>query len=141
MEQKNGYELAKQWFDFVFETDENITPMHTALYFWIVELNNRLKWCDVFGLPTDYSMRAIGTKTYKSYKKALKDLIRWGFIRLIAKSYNQYTCNQIALVKKSKALSKALPPYKTIIKTCKKEILEKNFQEPRESRKITHDTI
>jgi hypothetical protein len=106
-EKINGYTLSRQWFDFIHETKEMVTPIHTALYFWIIELNNQLQWKTVFGLPTDYSMQAIGTKTYKSYKKALDDLIKWGFINLISKSYNQHTCNQIALVLKSKALTKA----------------------------------
>lgn len=108
---KNGYAFSRQWFEFVFETEENITPIHTALYFWIVELNNKLQWCPVFGLPTDHSMKAIGVKTYKPYKKALNDLIRWNFIEMRAKSYNQHTCNQIALVLKAKARTKAEPKH------------------------------
>jgi len=101
----NGYTLSRQWFEFIHETKEMVTPTHTALYFWIIELNNRLQWKAIFGLPTDHSMQAIGIKTYKSYKKALDDLVRWGFINLISKSYNQWTCNQIALVLKFKALT------------------------------------
>ena len=38
---------------------------------------------DVFGLPTGYSMEAIGLKA--AGHKALDDLIRWGFIELRAK--------------------------------------------------------
>lgn len=99
----NGYELSRQWFNFIHETSEMISPIHTALYFWIVELNNQLQWKPVFGLPTNYSMQSAGVKTYKAYKKALDDLIRWGFVELIQKSYNQHTCNQVALVLKTKA--------------------------------------
>lgn len=93
----NGYALSRQWFDFVFETTEAVRPIHTALYFWIMELNNQLQWKEVFGLPTKHSMRAINVSGYQHYKKALDDLIRWGFIDLIAKSQNQHTCNQIKI--------------------------------------------
>ncbi len=104
---KNGYTLSRQWFDFVFQSSKMVTPIHTALYFWIIDLCNRLAWKDVFGLPTGYSMEAIGLKSYRSYKKALDDLIRWGFIELRAKSFNQHSSNQIALVLKAKAEAKA----------------------------------
>jgi len=104
---KNGYTLSRQWFDFVFQSSEMVTPIHTALYFWIIDLCNRLAWKDVFGLPTGYSMEAIGLKSYRSYKKALDDLISWGFIELRAKSFNQHSSNQIALVLKAKAEAKA----------------------------------
>lgn len=93
----NGYTLSRQWFDFVFNTEEMVRPIHTALYFWIVEQNNRLQWKEVFALPTDYSMKAIGIKGRQHYKKALDDLIKWGFVKLISKSQNQHTCNQVAL--------------------------------------------
>jgi hypothetical protein len=107
MDKKNGYNLSRQWFDFTQETSEMVTPMHTALYFWIVDLNNRLQWKEVIGLPTDHTMNAIRIKSYKSYKKALDDLIRWGFLKLITRSRNQHTCNEVALVLKTKAETKA----------------------------------
>lgn len=116
---KNGYAFSRQWFEFVFETEENITPIHTALYSWIVELNNKLQWCPVFGLPTDHSMKAIGLKTYRPYINALNDLIRWGFIELRAKSYNQHTSNQIALVLKAKAQTKAEPKQPDLLHTLR----------------------
>jgi len=111
MESRNkkgtGYNYSKQWFDFTFQTQDIITPIHTALYFWIVEHNNRLHWKEVIGLPTAYSMEAVRLKSYRSYKKALDDLIGWGFIRLVSKSHNQHTCNQVALILKTKAKSEA----------------------------------
>lgn len=94
---KNGYQLTKAWFDFVFEAKEPTRPIHAALYMWIVELNNRLKWKEVIGLPTEHSMQAIGVKGYQHYKKTLNDLARWGFITIVSKSHNQYTSNQISL--------------------------------------------
>jgi hypothetical protein len=96
-EKKNGYNLSRQWFNWCFEHSEIVRPIHTALYFWIIELNNRLQWKDVFGLPTDYSMQAINIKGRLHYRKALDDLAKWGFIKIIAKSRNQHSSNQISL--------------------------------------------
>lgn len=86
MEDKNGYRLSKQWFEFIENTAEMIRPIHTSLYFWIVELNNQLQWKEVIGLPTKDSMEHARISGYHHYKKALDDLIRWGFITLVAKS-------------------------------------------------------
>ena len=46
-----GYELSRKWFDFAFEKKEAKTQ-HTALYLWIIELNNRLGWKVEFQLAT-----------------------------------------------------------------------------------------
>jgi hypothetical protein len=40
----------------------------------------------------------IRLNTYRTYKRTLDDLIRWGFIRLVEKSHNQYSCNRITLI-------------------------------------------
>lgn len=98
MKKVDGYSLSKQWFDFVINTNEMVRPIHGALYFWIIELNNRLQWKQEFGLPTDSSMQHIGIKGRQHYKKALDDLIKWGLIELISKSTNQYSPNVISLV-------------------------------------------
>lgn len=94
---KNGYAYSKRWFDFMLESKEMVRPIHTALYFWIVEMNNRQQWKEVFGLPTEYSMKAIGIKGRLHYKNALDDLIKWGFVNLVSKSKNQHMSNQISL--------------------------------------------
>ena len=67
----NSYELSKNWFQNSFENPDLIKPNHTALYFFIIELCNRLGWKEKFGLPTSMVMEAIGVKNYKTYKKAL----------------------------------------------------------------------
>ena len=105
---KNGYQLTKAWFDFILNSSEVTTTLHTSLFLWIVELNNRLQWKDVIGLPTDYSMQASCMKSYKSYKNTLDDLIKWGFVILVSKSHNQHTCNQIALVFNTEAIPKQI---------------------------------
>ncbi|HUX56452.1 MAG TPA: hypothetical protein VMV77_05730 [Bacteroidales bacterium] len=100
---KNGYALSRQWFDFVSESNEKITPIHTALYFWIVELNNKLLWKDVFGLPTLDAMRRIRIKDRRCYRKTLQDIKDWGFIEIKSKSINQYASTQISLIIRPKS--------------------------------------
>lgn len=113
------YSLSRQWFDWSFENPELIKPSHTALYFFCIEHCNRLGWKDKFGLPTTMAKDAIGIKSYHTYIDTLNDLINWGFIKLIQKSTNQYSCNIIALSNNAKAHSKALD--KALIKHMSKQ--------------------
>ena len=104
----NGYERTRAWYNFCFEHPDRIKPIHHAIYLYTVELCNRLGWKKKFGLPTDSTMEVLGIKNYRTFIKALNELIDWGLIVLIQKSSNQYTANVIALSKNTKATTKAL---------------------------------
>ncbi|PQJ23364.1 hypothetical protein [Tenacibaculum sp. SG-28] len=103
----NSYDLSRQWFDFSFENPEKVKPIHTAIYFFVIDRCNRLGWKEKFGLPTDMAMEALGIRSYKTYKPALLNLIEWGFIEMVQESKNQFTASIIALVKNTKAHTKA----------------------------------
>ncbi len=85
----NGYDLSRQWFDFAFDKSE-CKVQHTALYFWIIELNNRLGWKKQFGLPTSASMEGLSIGDKRTFISALKDLHEWGFIKIIQEAKNQF---------------------------------------------------
>jgi len=108
MSDVTGYELSKNWFDFSYENPELIKPTHTAMYFFIIDHNNRLGWKEKFGLPMEMTKDAIGIKNYRTYKNTFEDLVNWGFIKVYQKSKNQYSANIIGLVKNTKATTKAL---------------------------------
>jgi len=113
MNEINGYDLSKNWFDWSFENPDLIKPSHTALYFFAIDHCNRLGWKQKFGFPTKMAMDAIGIKNYKTFINTLNDLIDWGYITMIERSKNQYSSNIIALVKNTKALTKALTKART----------------------------
>lgn len=102
------YTLSKNWFEFSFENPEKVKPIHSAIYFFAIDLCNRLGWKEKFGLPSQMVMESIGVKNWKTYSKGLKDLVDFGFIEMIEVSKNQYTSNIIAIVKNTKATTKAL---------------------------------
>lgn len=121
MEEKlTGYELSRNWFDWCFENPEKVNPNHTALYFFCIEHYNRLGGKEKFGLPTTMAKDAIGIKSYTTYIKTLRDLVEWGFVKMIQISKNQYSSNIVALSKKCKAHSKALD--KAFIKHLSKQV-------------------
>lgn len=102
------YSLSRNFWDYSFENPDMIKPNHAAIYFFAIEHCNRLGWKEKFGLPTTMVMEAVGIKNYKTYHNTLMDLTEIGFIKLIEKSKNQYSANVIALVKFTKAPTKAL---------------------------------
>jgi|SRR6478672_4023583 len=104
----NSYELSRNWFDWCYENPEKVSPNHTAMYFFIIDHSNRLGWPAKVGLPTEMTKQAIGISNYRTFAKTFNDLIDWGFIKLIQKSKNQFSTNIIAIVKNTKAKSKAL---------------------------------
>jgi hypothetical protein len=107
MAELKGYDLSRDWFNWCFENPELIRPSHSAMYFFIIEHCNRLGWKPKFGLPTQMTMDAIGISNYKTFAKTFKNLQDWGFIQLLQPSKNQYSTNVIALVKNTKACTKA----------------------------------
>lgn len=89
IEKVSGYGLSRSWFDFAFE-EKNCKSQHTALYMWIVELNNRLGWKKQFGLPTNDTMEGLSIGNKNTYLSALRDLCEWGFVKIIKESKNQF---------------------------------------------------
>ncbi|MDX1446625.1 hypothetical protein [Lishizhenia sp.] len=104
----NGYDLSRNWFDFAFENPEKVKPVHSAVFFFIIEHANRSGWKEKIGLPSSMVMDAIGVKNWRTYAGALNDLVKFGFIKMIQKSKNQYTANIVAIVKNTKASTGAL---------------------------------
>lgn len=108
MAKNNGYDLSRRWFDFAFENTAKVTSGHTALFMWLCEINNRLGWVAEFQITAGECMAGMSCKSYKTYKKALDDLILFGFVKMVKQSVNQYQCNIIGLVNNTEASTKAL---------------------------------
>lgn len=102
------YALSRSFWDFSFENPDKIKPNHIAMYFFAIEHCNRLGWKEKFGFPSSMVMDAISIKNWRTYSNTLNELVDFGFIKMIEKSKNQYSSNIIAIVKNTKAQSKAL---------------------------------
>lgn len=108
----NQYELSRRFFDWCFENPEKIHTEHIAIYFFAMEHCNRLGWKEKYGFPSQMTMEAIGIKKHQTYIKYFRELVEYGFIKLIQESKNQYSANiisiQTAMPNSGKALDKAL---------------------------------
>ncbi len=104
----NGYDLSRNFCNWAFENPDKVKPIHYAIYYFSIEHCNRLGWKDKFGLPSQMVMEAIGVKNWRTYSAGLQELVDFGFIKMIEISKNQYSSNIIAIVKNTKAPTKAL---------------------------------
>jgi len=84
-----GYDYSRQWFNFAFENQDKVSTKHGILYFWIIELNNRLGWVENFKVPFDTAGAAIGINRAQTVRETLYDLASWGFVRIVIKGANQ----------------------------------------------------
>lgn len=87
MKNLNTYKLSKSFFDHVFETNE-AKPFDISLFFYIVDLANRLGWKELIDLPTRLTMAGTRIGAYPTYKRSLNNLTNWGFIDWIYKAKN-----------------------------------------------------
>ena len=104
----NGYQLTDAWFEFRFQHPEKVSHAHTELYFYLVYHWNKLSQKEKFGLPSAVTMEATGIRNYKTYRKCIKDLAEFGFIRLVSEAINQHQAMVVAWGKNTKASTEAL---------------------------------
>jgi len=97
MAEINGYNLSKAWFEFAWENNSRVKPTHTALFFWCVELWNRLGQPKEFGLPSSEARTAMSISRSDVFTGCLSDLKEWGFIEIVHQSINQHKANIIKI--------------------------------------------
>lgn len=104
----NGYQLTDAWFEFRFQHPEKVSHAHTELYFYLVYHWNKLSQKEKFGLPSAVTMEATGIRNYKTYRKCVQDLAKFGFIRIVSEAINQHQAMVVAWGKNTKADTEAL---------------------------------
>lgn len=95
----NGYKLTRDWFEWCSENPEKIRPIHSALYLFAVDQCNRFGWKSKFGFPTYFVMDILGIGNWRTYSKALNELVEFGFIEIVRKSPNRHKSTIISIVK------------------------------------------
>jgi hypothetical protein len=97
----NGYALSRAWFDFAFENPDLVNCNHTALYMWLIELNNRKGFVVKFPFNTEDACVACGVKNRKTIWKAMNELVDFGFVTMIHKSADRHKATVISIVNNS----------------------------------------
>lgn len=94
----SGYELSRQWFDFLFENPDLTNVSQTALYMWLIELNNRKGFSEKFVFNSDEASSYTGIKDRKTVWSALNKLSEHGFVTIIKKATNQNQLTTISII-------------------------------------------
>ena len=97
MAEMTGYGLQKQFYEWLAETDEPVTPAHIALYHYIVQLCNRLGWKNPMDIDTPTGMLCSKIGTGRTYKATLIDLHLWGLVGIEFWTKNQHRAHRIRL--------------------------------------------
>lgn len=118
----NIFSLTKVWYEYKSEHPE-LTGSHTDFLFYCVDLNNRLAWKEVFGLPAIETSEFLNI-SYNTFRKLLNDFTqKYKLIRLVKKSTNQYTANKISLdLLYQNLLKQKKSTYKAFIKAQQKQL-------------------
>lgn len=105
----NWYELSRSIFDYAFEHKE-CGVYHISIYLWIVELNNRMGWKKEFWVPSHDTCDWLSIWNKNTYLSAIKDLEKWGFIRIVKESKNQFSATIVTIcrIKSDTATTTAL---------------------------------
>ena len=94
----SSYLLSRQWFDFALENPELINVNQTALYVWLIDLNNRRGWAVKFNFNTNDACDCIGVKNRKTVWAALNKLVEFGFVSMIYKANAPGKASVISIV-------------------------------------------
>ena len=94
----NGYNLAHRFFDWAFSHREDFKPTVSALYFYLIEVCNKLGWKPEFSISSKECMEGMGVSGYNTYKQAFDALCKHGFVKVLKKGCNSYQANIITLL-------------------------------------------
>lgn len=94
----SGYELSRQWFDFVFENPEKTSTAQTALYMWLIEANNRKGFSEKFVFNTQDAIDYTGIRNRKTIWIALNELVENGFVTIVNKAKNQQELTVLSII-------------------------------------------
>ena len=71
---KNRLDIHKQikgYYSLFFSEEYNLRPVHTSLYMFLLNQNNRAMWVEWFKCPYDLGMQGSGIHSKKTYYKTL----------------------------------------------------------------------
>ncbi len=74
-----------------------LTASHAGLYHYLIELNNRLRWIEVIGVPSLHTMGQLNIGSRNTYRKLFQDLEKMGLIEVVYKSKTRHEATKITL--------------------------------------------
>lgn len=72
----NGYNLAHRFFDWAFSHREDFKPTVSALYFYLIEVCNKLGWKPEFSISAKECMEGMGVSGYNTVIETINDELK-----------------------------------------------------------------
>lgn len=94
----NIFTQIRAYYSFVFNTEFNITPLHSSLYMFLLNQNNRADWVEWFKCPADTAMYGSLINSNKTYYKILNELVDFKLIE-VQKGINNFKAPKIKILK------------------------------------------
>lgn len=97
---KNRLDIHKQikgYYSLFFSGKYELRPVHTSLYMFLLNQNNRAMWAEWFKCPFDLGMAGSGVNSKNTYYKIISDLERFGLIEY-QKGINEYKAPKIKII-------------------------------------------
>lgn len=97
---KNRLDIHKQikgYYSLFFSGEYELRPVHTSLYMFLLNQNNRAMWAEWFKCPFDLGMAGSGINSKNTYYKIISDLERFGLIEY-QKGINEYKAPKIKII-------------------------------------------
>ena len=91
----NGYTLQK-FFWSVHGKQTSMDAYHIAIYFYLAELCNRLRWKDQFRVPSAHTAGELRISK-KTYLKKFKELQHFGLVLVTQQAINEQMATKITL--------------------------------------------
>ena len=104
---KNRLDIHKQikgYYSLFFSEEYNLRPVHTSLYMFLLNQNNRAMWVEWFKCPYDLGMQGSGIHSKKTYYKTLSDLQACNLIEY-QKGVNDYKAPKIKIIDLSRVVN------------------------------------
>src|SRR4051812_663146 len=91
----NGYKLH-DFLQFEITNNEVMDEFHALIYTRLIWITNRAGWTDNINVPTEHTAKQ-SFCCVKTYRKKIKELEKFGMIRILEKSKNQNVAALITL--------------------------------------------
>ncbi len=110
------FKQIRGYYSIVFSGEHEIKPMHTSLYMFLLNQNNRCNWAEWFKCPFDLAMMGSGINAKGTYYKTLNDLQKFGFIKVI-KGVNNFKAPKIKIINLESSVSNLIPLSEPLLDT------------------------
>lgn len=105
MEQRlDIHQQIKGYYSIFFSGKYELRPIHTSLYMFLLNQNNRNMWVEWFKCPYDLGMQGSGIHSKKTYYKTLSDLQACNLIEY-QKGVNDYKAPKIKIINLSRVVN------------------------------------